>query len=197
MSEIIKFNTEDNSVIQQVDIFSLVGENNPILKTKCDEFDFENPPVNPMEFASSLVETCKIKGGYGLAANQCGYSFRVFVMGSGDEYVAMFNPKITSTSTKESIIAEGCLSFPMLALKISRPSEVNVEYFDFNGEKHNVSFSGLTSHIVQHELDHLDGIVYTERSKPMALKMGLKKRDKFRKLVDRYNAANEKLASVR
>lgn len=201
MSEVISFNTENSvkegfSEIKSVDIFALVDENDPILGSITTEFDFEHPPVDPNWFASQLAETCKIKSGFGLSANQCGYNYRVFVMGSGDEYVAMFNPKIKEQSDEHSLITEGCLSFPMLALKISRPKSIDVEYHDFRGEKHEVKFEGLTAHVFQHELDHLNGICYTERAKPMALKMGLKKRGKFKKLVDRYETAQKKINSV-
>ena len=200
MSDVIKFDTEtavkEGFYAPTIDIFALVGEDDPVLRERTDLFDFENPPVNANEFASQLVETCRQKGGFGLSANQCGYNYRVFVMGSGEEYVACFNPKIISTSEEQSLIAEGCLSFPMLALKISRPKVIEVEYYDFNGEKHEVKFEGLTSHIFQHELDHLNGICYTERAKPMSLKMGLKKRGKYSKLLDRYNLAQKVLRTV-
>ena len=201
MSEIISFNTEDavkglDHVCTSCDVFALVDENDPILKERCVEFDFENPPVDPNYFASALVDTCKHKGGFGLAANQCGFNHRVFVMGSDNEYIACFNPTILEQTSEESMVAEGCLSFPMLAIKISRPKSIVVEYYDFVGEKHQAKFDGLTSHVFQHELDHLDGICYTERAKPMALKMGLKKRGKFKKLVDRYETSQKKINSV-
>ena len=149
-----------------------------------------------MEFSSQLVETCRLKGGFGLAAPQVGMSVRVFVMGSGEEYVAMFNPKILEQSEQETLIAEGCLSFPMLALKISRPKWVAVEYYDYKGERHESTFEGLSSHVFQHELDHLNGICYTDRAKPMSLKMGLKKRSKFNKLVDRYNEVKNRYSNL-
>ena len=200
MSELITFNTETavqkGDYVQSIDIFTLVDENDPILKSVAPEFDFGEPVVNPVEFSSQLVETCRMKGGFGLAATQVGMLLRVFVMGSGEEYVAMFNPKILEQSDQETLIAEGCLSFPMLALKISRPKWVTVEYYDYNGERHESTFEGLSSHVVQHELDHLNGICYTDRAKPMSLKMGLKKRSKFNKLVDRYNLAQKVLKTV-
>lgn len=197
MSEIIKFNTEKSitggEYSQVVDVFSLVDEFDPVLTERVEDFDFSSPPVDPQVFASQLVETCKLKGGFGLSANQCGYKYRVFVMGAEDEYVACFNPKIISQSEKQNLVAEGCLSFPMLVMKISRPESISVEYLDFNGKKHEASFSGMTSHVFQHELDHLNGICYTERAKPMSLKMGLKKRTKINKLVERYNSVQKKI----
>lgn len=200
MSDTIRFDTEtavkEGNYGPSIDILALVGENDPILKSVAPEFDFENPSVDPNEFASQLVETCKVKGGFGLAANQCGYALRVFVMGADNEFVAFFNPKITTTSEEQSLVAEGCLSFPMLALKISRPKSIEVEYQDFTGQKHTSTFNGLTAHVFQHELDHLNGICYTDRAKSLALKTGLKKRGKFNKLVERYNSAQKILQNV-
>ena len=117
-------------------------------------------------------------------------------MGGGDEFVAFFNPRIVSSSEKESGIYEGCLSFPMLALKIYRPETIEVEYQDFTGQKRTATYNGFSSHVFQHELDHLNGLTFTQRAKPLSLKMGLKKRGKFNRLVKRYEAATNKLSSI-
>lgn len=199
MSEYIKINTDEyngTTIQPTIDILSLVDENDPILSEVSHTFDFVNPPVDPVEFASQLVETCKVKGGFGLSASQVGYTYRVFVMGSGEDYVAFFNPVILNESKKTSLVAEGCLSFPMLALKIERPSEIEVEYQDFNGVKRTNTFTGLSAHCFQHELDHLNGLTFVKKAKPLALKTGLKKREKFKKLVDRYNKAQNKVKSL-
>lgn len=187
--EIIRFNTEDALkmepvVPQQAKVYGLVNETDPILKEVMPEFDFKNPPMNPIELASGLVDTCKHYKGYGLSANQCGFRHRVFVMGSNEEYVAFFNPKIVSTSG-EIHMAEGCLSFPFLGLHITRPAEVEVEYQDYNGTTKKQKFTGISARCVLHELDHQDGIVYTQRVKPMALQSGLKKRNKLMKLISK------------
>lgn len=193
MSETIVFNTEDTlkdknyATTYHIPLFDLVPYTHPILHQVLPEFDFTNPPVNPMEFASSLVETCKKHNGYGLSANQCGFPYRVFVMGSGDNFVAFFNPSAVLKSHKEVHMAEGCLSFPLLALSITRPEEVAVTYQDFNGEWKQATFNGMSARCFQHELDHLNGIVYTSKVKPMALQSGLKKRDKIMKMVNKMN----------
>jgi peptide deformylase len=183
MSEIISFNTEDAlkptaTKVEKPKAFDLVHESHPALKKVLPEFDFSNPPVNPNAFASTLVETCKLHKGYGLSANQCGFEYRVFVMGTNDDYVAFFNPEIISVSVEEAHMVEGCLSFPFLGLGITRPKEVMVRYQDFNGEWKGATFSGISARCFQHELDHLNGIVYTSKTKPLALQQGLKKRDK-------------------
>jgi peptide deformylase len=182
MSEIFKYNTEEliQPKQQEISVFDLVPENSPILKEVLPEFDFTNPPINPNEFASKLVETCKHHNGYGLSANQCGFTHRVFVMGTGNDYVAFFNPKVIE-SIEECHIVEACLSFPLLGLRITRPKEVVVEYQDFLGTKHTTRFNGISARCFLHELDHMNGIVYTERAKPLALKFGLDKRQKTMK----------------
>lgn len=180
--DIILYNTEEKLKVEppkkQIPLFNLVPENHPILTKVLPDFDFSNPPVDPNMFASSLVETCKKNNGYGLSANQCGFEHRVFVMGTGDEYVAYFNPKLID-SEGESHIEEGCLSFPLLGLRITRPKKITVEYQDFTGQTHTKIFDGITARCFLHELDHMNGIVYTSRVKPLALAMGLKKRSKF------------------
>jgi len=188
MSEVITFNTEELAKpipVQQAPtkVFTLVGEDNPILKQVLPEFDFSNPPVNPNEFASTLVETCKLHHGIGLSANQCGFPYRVFVMGAGNEYVAFYNPKVISYSESEAHLMEGCLSFPFLGLKITRSESVAVEYQDFNGNKRETVLHGISARCFQHELDHMNGILYTKRVKPLALEMGLKKRNKLMKKI--------------
>jgi peptide deformylase len=160
-----------------VKIFSLVPETHTALKKILPEFDFQNPPVNPNAFSSSLVETCRKYNGLGLSANQCGYEHRVFVMGAGENYVAFFNPKIVS-SYGSIKMDEGCLSFPNLFLSVERAETVVVEYQDYNGNKKSATFSGLTARCFQHELDHLNGIVYTHKVKPVSLMMAMKKRKK-------------------
>lgn len=163
----------------QIEIFPLVPETHPALKMKLQEFDFTNPPVDPNKFASSLVETCKKHNGLGLSANQCGYEYRVFVMGSGDNYVAFFNPEITWVSEDKSKMEEGCLSFLDLFLNVERPNTIKVKYQDFTGSVKETTFTGLTARCYQHELDHMNGIVYTHHAKPLAMQMAMKKRTKL------------------
>ncbi len=160
----------------KVEIFDLIPENSEILKHKLPEFDFSNPPVNPNTFASSLVETCKRHNGLGLSANQCGFNYRVFVMGMDDNYVAFFNPKIIEVSEETMKMEEGCLSFKDLFLHIERPKTIKVEYQDFNGQTRQSMFTGLTARCFLHELDHMNGITYHTHVKPLSLKMAEKRR---------------------
>jgi peptide deformylase len=186
MSEIITFNTKDAIDSRKLDkpiipTFTLINEDSLVLRQAIPEFNFEKPSIDANAFASTLVETCKKHQGIGLSANQCGYGHRVFVMGSGDEYVAFFNPKVIA-SRGEAHLIEGCLSFPLLGLRITRAKEIDVEYQDFTGKQHFATFNGISARCFLHELDHMNGIVYTDRVKPLALKSGL---TKSKKLMDR------------
>jgi peptide deformylase len=186
MSDIFTYNTEEiakkpNAPIRQIPLFELVPDNHPILRKTLEPFDFINRPVNPNEFASSLVETCRDHKGLGLSANQCGFPYRVFVMGAEDNYVAFFNPVIEWASDEQVQMAEGCLSFPFLVLNITRPKSIKVSYYDFVGQQRDATLEGLSARVFQHELDHLNGIVYTDVCKPVALQMATKKQNKLMK----------------
>lgn len=177
---------ETSGILQEkIKIFELVEESHYALRKILPEFDFNNPPVDPNMFASSLVETCKENQGLGLSANQCGYEYRVFVMGSNDNYVAFFNPKILSTSEEMSRTEEGCLSFKGLFLNIERPKEIQVEYQDFNGIKRQAKFTGLTARCFQHELDHMNGITYHMHVGNVSMQLAQKKRQKYLKLLSK------------
>lgn len=180
-NENIVINTEQNTISQtQIETFDLVDPTHPALHKALPEFDFDNATINPTDFASSLVETCKKNNGLGLSANQCGFEHRVFVMGAGEEYVAYFNPKIVGIDG-EAHMEEGCLTFPLLMLRVTRPKRVKVEYQDFTGVKREATFDGISARCFLHELDHMNGIVYTSRVKPLAFQFGLKKLNKIRR----------------
>jgi peptide deformylase len=194
MSDIIRISTDDpeGTKVQQVKVLELVPEKFSILDEVMPEFDFSNPPTDPVFLASQLVETCIYHKGLGLSANQCGLRYRVFVMGAGNDYVAHFNPKIITMSNETAHMEEGCLSYPLLFIHITRPESITVEYQDFNGEKKTATYSGITARCFQHELDHMNGVRYTSKAKPLALQTAKKKKDK---LIHRYRKANERLAA--
>lgn len=177
--DIVLYDTAEKAkVVESVQPFELAPPMEDTFSQVAPEFDFANPPVDPNEFASRLVETAIKHKTFGLSAIQCGFNYRVFVVGSGDQYVSYFNPKIISVKG-EKHMPENCVSFPLLTLAITRPEKIVVEYQDFTGVLHTKEFHGLTSRVFQHELDHLNGIVYTTRCKPLALKSGMKKVEKM------------------
>jgi len=95
---------------------NLVSETSPVLLQECKEFDFNNPPFDPKEFAQALHDKMIKNDGLGLSANQVGQPYRVFVMRTSEKPYAVFNPKIVDVSDKELTMKEGCLSFPLFFL---------------------------------------------------------------------------------
>ena len=141
-------------------IYPLVDQFHPALTKECSPFDFRILAIDPRFLAISLIETMVKHGGVGLAAPQIGLSYRVFVMGAGNRAFACYNPEVIETEGEDDF-EEGCLSFRGLYLRIRRPSKIKVKYQDMVGQFHEETFDGLTARTFLHELDHLNGIVYT------------------------------------
>ena len=138
-----------------------------ILRKKC-------VPVKPEEITDSLretfnemFETMLAADGVGLAAPQIGDARRYFVIISDDEIKRVFiNPQIISTSNDLCDYDEGCLSLPGFNETIKRPSKVTVQALNENGKPFTLNAEGLLARIIQHEYDHLEGIVYIDRGDP-------------------------------
>jgi peptide deformylase len=154
-------------------IHDLVDKHHPILKTELDKFDFQNPPTDPIQLAHDLAETMLAKGGIGISANQIGLPYRVFAM-MAEKIIVCFNSILLSESDEQIVLEEGCLSYPNLFVKIKRPQEIRVRYTEPNGNIITEKFSGMTARVFQHELDHLNGIVYTKRANLIHLEQAKK-----------------------
>ncbi len=159
-----------------MDTLYLTGPKEPLLRTKLEKFDFENPPIDPAELSKSLYLTMMREGGLGLAANQVGLPYRVFVLRSvNDSYISCFNPLIVDKSSTEILLEEGCLSYKGMYVNIKRPKIIKVRYTQSDGQSVTRKFDGLTSRAYQHEMDHVDGIVHIDRLSRMAREKALKK----------------------
>jgi peptide deformylase len=143
---------------------SLVRSNDPVLLEPCDEFDFVNPQVDPIEFAQALVKFMYENNGVGLSANQVGYPFRVFAMRGHPQNFVCYNPRVITQSDQFIQLEEGCLSYPGLIVKIKRPQFVRVRFQLPNGDTMTQGFYGLAARVFQHELDHLNGLKFYDRA---------------------------------
>ena len=185
---VFKMNTADPTTarVEQIETFDLISAEELIHTIQymptLPEFLFDGH-LEPNKFASSLVETCIKHHGVALHAMQCGFNENVFVVGAGEDYVAFFNAKLINKSPTLIHMQENSLSFPLLSLNINRSEQVMVEYQDFHGLPHKIILSGMTARYFQQMIDISNGILYTERVKPLALASGLKKRDKMIKKV--------------
>lgn len=114
-----------------------------------------------------MFETMIEANGVGLAAPQVGISKRFFVVIADDDVRRVFvNPQIVSTSSDLVDYEEGCLSIPKIYENIKRPSKVTVQAMDENGKKFMLEADGLLARVIQHENDHLDGIVFIDKGDP-------------------------------
>ena len=162
-------------------MYQLVEEASKVLRTPPMEFDFKNPTHDPKEIEEKLSEAMEKFGGIGLSANQVGIDARVFVMRTQDGIQAFFNPELTRISQETDLLKEGCLSFPDIYLMIKRSKVVEMKYFDANGEEHLITLEGLGARCVQHEIDHLNGIIFLQRASKLKLERAMKARPKERR----------------
>ena len=168
-------------------MYELVEEASQVLRNPPPIFDFDNPPEDPKEIASKMAETMDKFGGLGLSANQCGLPYRMFVMRTmreGDEEATVesyFNPELVRVSQETDMMKEGCLSFPDIYLMIRRSKTIELKYQDADGETHQIMLEGLGARCVQHEMDHLNGIIFLQRASRLKIERALKARKKERK----------------
>jgi peptide deformylase len=126
-----------------------------------------------------MVVAMRQANGIGLAAQQIGKALQVCVIELDDVIYYIINPKITAYSKEESISEEGCLSIPGEFFAIKRPQKVQLRYTNEKGEKKKLRASGLLARAIQHELDHLNGVLIIDRLQDACDKQIAKSRIKF------------------
>lgn len=156
----------------------LVASNDPILKQEMPRFNFKDPPMDPHEIAHILAQTMIKNEGYGLSANQVGLPYRVFVV-IGNPILCCFNPRIVDVSEDVLTMEEGCLSYPDLYVKIKRPQVIRIRYTQPDGETVTKQYQDLTARVMQHEIDHLNGICHLDRANKYHINQAKKKREKL------------------
>ena len=137
-------------------------------------FDFSNPVMNPQELSETLAEAMTTYGGLGLSACQIGIRTRAFCL-KVDPTITLFNPVIVDAGEELQELDEGCLSFPGLSLKIKRPRVIKIRYKLYSGAAKTLKLSGLTAQCVQHEIDHIDGVLFFDHVSRMKLDAAKKK----------------------
>ena len=129
-----------------------------------------------------MVSTMRKANGVGLAANQVDIPKRFFVLEIENEVKKIINPEILEVSKEIIEYEEGCLSIPKIYKKVSRPAEIKVKYLDENGKEKIENLSEMWARAFQHELDHLDGVLFIDRisvlnKRLIAKKLDIMKRD--------------------
>lgn len=175
MTDTVTYDVIDAPKQPEPTIYEILPCSAPILNEPTKRFDFQNPPYNPAELANNLIATMTKYRGLGLAANQVGIPYSVFVLHS-QEPLALFNPKLIDVSTEEVSLEEGCLSRPGFFVKIKRPAIIKVRFTKYTGETVTEKFIGMTARCILHELDHLDGVDYTTRAHKLLLDRALRQK---------------------
>ena len=158
-------------------IKELIGENDPYLREVPEEYTFEKSmEYEPEELKNILIENMKHYDGYGLSANQLGIPYKVFALIKDGDPIICFNPEVKEYSEETDYVKEGCLTFPGLWFAVERASGVSVMYYDEKGEGRYGIFGGLSARIFQHEMEHMEGELFTDNISDLKLSMARKRR---------------------
>ena len=137
-----------------------VGEE--VLRQKTEKIDSFGPELRLL--AEAMIETMHEEDGIGLAAPQIGVSKRLFVVHlSGEEPRVFVNPEIIGTSHELSSYEEGCLSVPGVYAEVTRPKEITLQAQTLEGKSYTLEADGMLARVIQHEYDHLKGVLFVDR----------------------------------
>ena len=156
----------------------LIKAPDEFLEKQVKKFDFNT--MDPGEISKNMIDLMHKYKGIGLAANQVGVDAQIFVMGEKDP-MTVINPIVTEVGTEKVEMEEGCLSFPGLYMKVSRPSVVSVQYLDIEQKECIIKLEGFHARVFLHEYDHLQGITFDQRVSKLRLEMAKKKQEKLLK----------------
>ena len=156
----------------------------PILKKKAEKVQKVDDELRKL--LDDMLETMYASNGCGLAAPQIGVSKRIVVIDIAHEDeeprpLYMVNPEIVWQSEEKEISEEGCLSVPGQRAEVERPAAVRIKYLDYYGKKQELEADDFLAVAAQHEIDHLDGVLYIDKLSRLKRQMLLKKLEKYRK----------------
>lgn len=170
-------------------ILPIYAYGQPVLKKVAKTIDADYP--NLQELLANMWETMYNAQGVGLAAPQIGLSIRIFLIDTiqameddkkheGIKRVFINAEKLAETGPKWDY-EEGCLSIPNIRGDVSRPPVLKIRYWDENFEEKIEVFTGMNARVIQHEYDHLEGVLFTEKLKPIKRRLVRRKLDKIKK----------------
>ena len=161
-------------------ILPIVAYGSNVLRSQCKEIDSSYSNLD--QLIENMFETMYAASGVGLAAPQINKSIRLFIVDtspfkddeSPDHVVCkkiFINPKITSLTGESWSFSEGCLSIPEIREDVKRLSEITIEYFDKDFNKHTEIYDGLNARVILHEYDHIEGILFVDKISPLRKRM--------------------------
>ncbi|GAB6076780.1 peptide deformylase [Desulfurobacterium crinifex] len=166
-----------------------------VLKKKAETVTDFNEEIR--QIVNDMFETMYKRGGVGLAANQVGILKRIVVIdlhsgkeNQGKEQIVLINPEIIALEGEE-VKEEGCLSLPGLYKKVKRAAYAKVKAQNLDGEEFTIEGEGLLARAFQHEIDHLNGIVFIDRLSPLQKRLALEKYKKLKRSYERKMAVKK------
>ena len=191
MSDILTIDTSVAAGLKKaepkVEPLQVYDDRLPMLSEVMPEFVGVLPNASMTHLVKQMKLTMKLYSGLGLSANQCAIKERMFVIGTDQFQMACINPKVIEVSEELVKDTEGCLSFPAFFLKLPRPKLIEVEYTNENGERTQVKLDGLTARCFLHELDHLNGVKFTDYVGAASILQATRKQQKLIKKIVRIN----------
>ena len=166
----------------------ILTEPDPVLRKKCEPL--EKVDEETKKLLDDMLETMYAAPGIGLAAIQVGILKRLVVIDISKEEekkkpIFLINPQIIHQSKNTSVYEEGCLSLPGQFAEIERPAECTIKYLDYNGKEKELKSDGLLATCIQHEVDHLNGILFIDYLSKLKKDMIIKKLVKQKKEIER------------
>lgn len=160
-------------------ILPIVAYGDPVLKQVANDIDAEYPYLK--QLIEDMENTMEKASGVGLAAPQIGLSIRLFIIDStlmmdeGEEDKGIrevfINAEMIEETGKEWAFAEGCLSIPDIREDVYRKDTITIKYLDKDFKEHTKTFDGMTARVIQHEYDHIEGILFIDHLKPLKKKL--------------------------
>jgi peptide deformylase len=141
----------------------VTGKDNQTLRQK--SLPVKKIDAEVRSFISQMQDIMKQNDGIGLAAIQIGNPLRIVVCEVNDKMYSFINPEITKLSSKTSVLEEGCLSLPNFYGEVERPEKIIVKATNLEGKKIKLKAFGLLARVLQHEIDHLDGILFIDKAR--------------------------------
>ncbi|RIY32948.1 peptide deformylase [Psittacicella hinzii] len=170
-----------------MEIFDVVIYPEDILRTRAKEYTEEEFGQELQDLGKKMLDTMYAHEGIGLAANQIDLDKRIIVIDVSEDkskqYI-MINPVITHQEG-ETAIEEGCLSAPNVRDFVKRAEKVTCEYYDPQGNKHTIDADGILAICIQHEIDHLNGIMFFDHLETFKRNQALEKTMKYKKKLSR------------
>jgi peptide deformylase len=155
----------------------------PILRRRAQEISVIDDEIRRL--ADAMIETMVLAKGYGLAAPQVGVLKRIITLDVEDDFYALINPEIIQKSDETEVWVEGCLSIPGIEAEFPRPAKVTVRALNLDGNEILLERDGLAARVLQHEIDHLNGVLFIDYLSQTKRLMLLKEYERLQKEVPR------------